>query len=385
VSALVVTDKFAPHPGGTSVVWTEWCRCWPGRAVRVVTREFPGWQEFDRRQRYAVTRVPCLDVPKLRMPLVWLRLFARTARECCRKRPQVVHCGQILETGWYAPWLKRWFGVPYIIHTYGEELSTYGGNPRLLGWMQRVLAGASAVTTISAHSESLLHRVAGYERPIVLVHPGVNTDRFIPGGGFGVRARLRLGQGPLLVTVARLMRRKGHDRVLEALPGLRSRYPSLRYLIAGVGPEEARLRRLVRSYDLAECVTFLGRVAPDDLVAVLQAADIFVHPNRELANGDVEGFGIVFLEASACGIPVIGGNSGGVADAVLDGITGFLVDPNDVDQIADRVITLLDDAPLREEMGRAGREWAAQFSWEAAAGKVWELSQQIAGSSVTPQ
>src|SRR5207244_2205048 len=125
--------------------------------------------------------------------------------------------------------------------------------------------------------ERLLRRVTGFEGPIVRVHPGVNTDRFVPGDGHGIRRRWELGEGPLLVTVARLMRRKGHDRVLQALPRIRQHCPSVRYVIAGVGAEEARLRELVLEYDLAACVTFLGRVADDDLVSLIQSADLFVH------------------------------------------------------------------------------------------------------------
>jgi phosphatidylinositol alpha-1,6-mannosyltransferase len=378
---LLVTDKFAPHAGGTAVVWTEWCRHWPAQSLHVVTRRFPGWREFDCRQRYSVSRVPFLDVPKLRMPLLWFRLLARTAAECRRQHPEVLHCGQILETGMGAPWLKRKYGVPYLLHTYGEELSIYCRRPRLRGHLCRILAEASGVTTISAYSAGLLRRMAGYEGPVLLVHPGVDTERFAPGDGNGIRRRLDLGGGPLMVTVSRLMRRKGHDRVLEALPRIRERFPALRYAIAGTGPDEPRLRRLVREQRLEECVTFLGRVTAEDLVSLMQAADLFVHPNRDLENGDVEGFGIVFLEASACGTPVIGGNSGGAPDAIRDGVNGFLVEPNDVGQLADRVIFLLEDAALRERMGAAGREWAMQFRWDTAAARVWDLSVQAAASA----
>src|SRR5207248_11117209 len=132
---------------------------------------------------------------------------------------------------------------------------------------------------------------------------------------------------------------------------------------------------------LDDCVRFLGRVGDEDLVPLMQAADVFVHPNRELENGDVEGFGIVFLEANACGVPVIGGRSGGTPDAVQDGVTGFLVDPNDVDEIAGRVTLLLENRGLRERMGSAGREWAAGFTWDAAAAKVWALSEQAERSA----
>ncbi len=194
--------------------------------------------------------------------------------------------------------------------------------------------------------------------------------------------RYKLGDAPVLLTVARLLTRKGHDRVLEALITIRKEIPDLRYLIVGTGKEEARLKALTSQYGLNEVVTFTGAIPHDEVPAYFAAADVFVHPNRELENGDVEGFGMVFLEANACGLPVIGGNSGGTPDAIQDGVTGYLVDPNSTKEIADRVVELMRNKSLRHSMGGAGREWAKQFSWEAAAEKVWELSRQVADQQI---
>lgn len=373
----MVTDKFAPHAGGTSVLWTEWCRRWPPEAVRVVTRQFLGWQEFDKGQLYSISRVPYVNIPKARMPITWLLLFAQTVREC-RRRPDVLQCGQILETACYAPWLKKRYGVRFVVHTYGEELSAYARNPRLCRLMQRTLAAADAVTAISDNTAGILRSSLGVSGHIDVIHPGVNTARFVPGDGGHVRSRFKLTAGPLLLTASRLMRRKGHDKVFEALPAIVRRFPSLQYVIAGGGPDESRLRRLVANNGLASSVTFLGKVTDEDMVLLMQAADIFIHPNRELENGDVEGFGIVFLEANACATPVIGGNSGGTPEAIQDGVTGFLVDPNSPVEIADRVITLLEDNALRNRMGLAGRRWAEGFTWEASADKVWQLTERVA-------
>jgi phosphatidylinositol alpha-1,6-mannosyltransferase len=174
------------------------------------------------------------------------------------------------------------------------------------------------------------------------------------------------------------MRRKGHDRVIEAMPCILKSYPDARYVIAGTGSEATRLQRLANELGVGHAVIFLGRVPDDEILALYQAADVFVHPNRELPSGDVEGFGIVFLEANACGVPVIGGNSGGTPDAIQHEVTGYLVDPNDVDEIAHRILTLLGDPALRKRMGQAGREWAKKFTWEAAAHTVWDLSCKVA-------
>ncbi len=379
---LLLTDKFAPHAGGTAVVWSEYCKRWPPESVRVLTRWYPGCEDYDRRHAYSIVRLPYLNIPKIRMPLLWLRLFAGAVRECRRHPPDLIHCGQILETGGYAHWINRRFGVPYMIHTYGEELNNFGRKPRPRQRMQRILRGACGITTISNYSEDVLRRVVGYEGAVEIVNPGVDVEKFVPGDGGGIRRRLGLGDDPLLITVSRLVRRKGHDRALEAIPIIRRRIPNIRYLIIGIGPEELRLRHLVESAGFQNVVRFLGRVSDDELVSLLQSADVFIHPNRELENGDVEGFGIVFLEANACGLPVIGGNSGGTPDAIQDGATGFLVDPNSPDEIAEKTIMLLQDEGLRRRMGEAGREWAAQFTWEKAAQKVWDLSlRAVAGKN----
>jgi len=360
------------------VVYTEWCRRWPAERVRVITREYPGGAEFDAKQAFGVVRVPYLDIPKVRMPLLWLRLFLATLREFRVHRPDVFHCGQVLDVGGYAPWLKRRFGVPYVVHTFGEEIAIYARRPRTLGRLRKVLSEATGVTTISDYTLGLLRDTIGYDGSVTMVRPCADTCRFVPGDGAGIRRRLGLDDGPMLLTVARLMRRKGHDRVLEALPIVARRIADVQYVVAGTGPDEARLRRLVGSSPVRDRVRMLGRVSDEDLVPLMQSADVFIHPNRELPNGDVEGFGIVFLEANSCGVPVIGGNSGGTPDAIRDGETGFLVDPNNVEEIAERTIRLLEDRSLRERMGRAGREWARQFSWDDAARKVWELTERVA-------
>jgi len=373
---LIVTDKYAPHAGGTAVLWSEWCRCWPTESVRVVAPQYSGWKEYDRDVRYTIDRVPYLDIPKIRMPLLWLRLFAGALR-ACRLHPELLHCGQILETGSYAPWIKRRYGIPYVVHTYGEELLAHSKSPHLLRKMRQILADADGVTAISACTAGILRNVVGYKGEITVVHPGVNLHRFVPGSGGDVRQRLSLPEGPLLLTAARLMQRKGIDTVIAALPAIVQQNPNVHYVIAGAGPDEARLRQLANESAARSSITFTGRVSNEDMVLLMQTADVFVHPNRELESGDIEGFGIVFLEANACCTPVIGGNSGGTPEAINAGVSGFLVDPNAIEELTDRVSLLLQDDNLRREMGAAGRRWADGFSWEASAEKVWNLSQQI--------
>lgn len=163
--------------------------------------------------------------------------------------------------------------------------------------------------------------------------------------------------------------------MIEALPVLRDRFPNLVYLIRGEGPDKARLEYIGQSIGVSDVIRFIDDLAYEDLPALYGACDVFVMPNRVIPEtGEQEGFGIVFLEASSCGRPVIGGNSGGATDAIANGQTGFLVDPASVRDLADRISLLLSDPALARQMGRCGRQWVLDnFSWERYAERLWQL------------
>jgi phosphatidylinositol alpha-1,6-mannosyltransferase len=182
-----------------------------------------------------------------------------------------------------------------------------------------------------------------------------------------VRARYGIGEGPLLLTVGRLVGRKGHEDVLRELPSLAREFPGLAYLIVGEGPAEERLRLTAREAGVEGSVIFAGLVGRDELVDCYAACDIFVMPNREMPDGDTEGACIVLLEAAACGRPVIAGVAGGTADSVLDGETGFLVDPERPGELSRRLRSLLGDRELRRRMGDAGSTMVSARRWEECA------------------
>jgi phosphatidylinositol alpha-1,6-mannosyltransferase len=170
-----------------------------------------------------------------------------------------------------------------------------------------------------------------------------------------VRDRFGVGDRPVIVTISRLVERKGVDTAIEALATVRETVPDAAYVVAGEGPDRERLEGLAAEAGLADAVTFAGFVDEDTKQALYAAADVFVMPNRELADGDVEGFGIVFLEANLHGTPVVGGRSGGAIDAIEHGETGYLVDPTDPDEVAARLVELLNDPEIAQRMGENGR------------------------------
>jgi phosphatidylinositol alpha-1,6-mannosyltransferase len=250
--------------------------------------------------------------------------------------------------------------------------------------LQRALGEADRVVTISRYTEENLVQLGVDQSRIAMIYPGVDLEAFYPdpAAGRAVRARHRLSdRQPVLLTVARLIPRKGNDRVIEALPAMLERVPDLVYLIVGTGPGENWLRAYAQEKGVADRVIFAGRVSDEELSAYYNAANVFIMPNRK-EGADVEGFGIVFLEANACGKPVIGGRSGGAVDAVAHGESGYLVDPCSPPDIAEAAIRLLTDPGLAERMGERGRERAQrEFSWERTARQAHTLTAEVAATT----
>jgi phosphatidylinositol alpha-1,6-mannosyltransferase len=293
----------------------------------------------------------------------------------------VVHCARALPEGLAALLVRRLYGgPPYLCWTHGEELNYAATSRELSFLLARVHAGAAAVLANCHTTAAGLRSIGVPAERLHVVHPGVDVARFAAGRGRRVRLRFAPSGELLLLTVGRLQRRKGHDVALQAVARLRASTPGLRYVIVGDGEERARLERIIAQERLADIVTLLGAVPDDELPDYFAAADIFVHPNRN-DGGDVEGFGIVFLEAAAAGIPTIGGRSGGVPEAIEDRVTGLLVDGADPAAVAAGIRTLAESEPLRRRLGDAGRARVCdRFTWERAAGAVAAIHRAIGGA-----
>ena len=209
---------------------------------------------------------------------------------------------------------------------------------------------------------------------MIVVHPGVDTKVFLPAPrDKAARAALGWHRHRTILIVGRLQRRKGHDMMIEALPHVRQVVPDVRLAIVGQGPERGRLAELARQHDVEDLVIFHGKLADSELLRAYQQCDLFALPNREI-NGDIEGFGMVLLEAQACGQAVIAGDSGGTREAMIPGKTGDLVDCTRAKPLANAVVRLLSDEDRRHAYGKNGREWVCRnFDWEALARQSAEL------------
>jgi phosphatidylinositol alpha-1,6-mannosyltransferase len=293
----------------------------------------------------------------------------------------VVHCGRAQPEGLAGLIASLGPGGPrFVFWAHGEEI-TMAQTSREFRWvMRRVYARASRAIANSRNTARLLELAGMPASRIEVIHPGVDGERFSPAvDGSLLRARFAPAGQLLLLSVGRLQRRKGHDLTIEALARCRTRLPPFHYLIVGDGHERQSLEALALARGLIDVVSFTGSVPADELPSYFAAGDIFVHPNRIVDSADFEGFGMVFLEAAATEKPVIGGATGGVVEAVVDGTTGLLVGGTDPDELALAIERLARSPDLRQQLGRAGRARVlTDFTWDSAARRVEQIHAAVA-------
>ena len=348
---LFMTVDFPPRSGGESTYLYLHAAHYP-HPRQVLTVRAPDAAAFDASLNFKVLRVP--DIRPL-VPLFFLlyALFSISPR-----RLRFIHCGQLRTAGFACLLLKIFFSIPYGIHIYGGERSKFADHPLWRRLLRPVLKQARAIFSISAWTKNQFLDYGIPPERVLIVNPAVDTDRFYPlPDRPDRRKKLEIDGRQTLLSVSRLDPHKGADMVLRALPLLTDRFPDLLFAIGGSGPMRQSLENLVAELELHEYVRFLGFVPDAALIDWYNAADIFIMPSR-LGTGvhrGVEGFGIVYLEANACNTPVIGGRSGGVSDAVEDGLNGLLVDPQSPQDIADAIAKLLADPAYGRRLGEQGR------------------------------
>ena len=363
---LFVTNDFPPKIGGIqTMLWELWRRLDPASFV-VLTTPHPDAAGWDAEQAFRVVRTR--DKVLLPTPGLTRRIDVLAAEIGA----DTVMLDPALPVGLVGPRLRN---VPYGVVLHGAEVTVPGRLPVASLLLRRVLRGAGLVVAAGGYPLAEAERAAGRPLPSVLVPPGVDTDRFVPLTGperVAVRARHGLPtEGRLVVSVSRLVPRKGMDVLIRAAALLAPSRPDLTVAIAGGGRDHDRLERLIRSTGAP--VRLLGRISHDDLPGVYGCGDVFAMLCRNRWGGlEQEGFGIVFVEAAAAGVPQVAGDSGGAAEAVVDGETGLVVRrPDDPVEVADALARLLDDATARDRMGPAGRTRAVQeFSYDALANRL---------------
>ena len=360
---LVVTNDFPPRPGGIQTFVHELVRRLDPADVVVYTSRWKGWESFDREQPFEVVR----ENTSMLLPTPAVRRRAQglvQSRGC-----DAVLFGAAAPLALLGPSLREAGASRLVALTHGHEAG-WAQLPGPRQVLRRIGEGVDVVTYLGEYTRS---RIASALSPaaadrMVLLTPGVDAEVFAPDAdGAQVRERYGLGERPVVVCVSRLMRRKGQDTLIEAFPALKRRVPEAALLVVGGGPYRSQLEALARESTWGDDIIFTGSVPWPELPAHYVAGNVFAMPCRTRRRGlDVEGLGIVYLEASAAGLPVLAGDSGGAPDAVLSGETGSVVPAGAgaPAELVQRMVELLDDAEQRSAMGKRGRAWVQEeWSW----------------------
>ncbi|MGW2589500.1 glycosyltransferase family 4 protein [Streptomyces sp. NPDC001515] len=375
---LIVTNDFPPRPGGIQAFLHNMAlRLDPERVVVYAST----WKHdaegaaataaFDAEQPFTVVRDRTTML--LPTPGATRRATALLREHGCTS----VWFGAAAPLGLMAPALRRAGARRLVATTHGHEAG-WAQLPAARQLLRRIGESTDTLTYLGEYTRS---RIASALTPaaaarMVQLPPGVDEKTFHPdSGGDRVRARLGLTDRPVVVCVSRLVPRKGQDTLILAMPAILARRPDTVLLVVGGGPYEAELRKLARETGVAEAVRFTGAVPWEELPAHYGAGDVFAMPCRTRRGGlDVEGLGIVYLEASATGLPVVAGDSGGAPDAVLDGETGWVVRGGSAEEAAERILALLDDPELARRMGERGRAWVEEtWRWDLLAERLRDL------------
>ena len=349
-STLVITELFMPTKGGTAVWFDQVYRLLGGKNQHILTAQVDGDQLHDRHHPNSIHRITLKRVSWLKPEslLMYLNLFTHSIWLCLRHKITTIHAGRVLPEGAIALICSKLLRIPCVIYAHGEEITTWQQHPNKRKAMRWVYQHCDTIIANSQFTQGELIKLGISSRKIKLIHPGVDTHFFrsdLPCAD--LRQQLNLSSDDtLLLSVGRLSRRKGFDTVIKSLALLNQQALPVHYALIGIGEDLAYLTALATEYGVASQVHFLGHVAPDDLPRWYNACALFVMPNREV-NGDTEGFGMVYIEAAACGKTAISGQVGGPPNAVLDRITGLNIDGENVEQLAVAINELVTNQALK--------------------------------------
>lgn len=371
MKTLLLSEIFPPMNGGSGRwLWEVYSRM-PGERFVIAAGRHDRAAEFDSTHNLDVQRLPLtLDqwgIRSVRALRGYWSLFRKIRRIVREENVTTIHCGRCLPEGWLAYLFKKFHGIPYVCYIHGEDVES-AASSRELSWMvRRILDQSNCLIANSENTADLL--TGGWkvrEKQIRVLHPGVDTTRFAPAPrDNSVRGQLGWNGRTVILTVGRLQKRKGHDMTIRALSSIREAVLNVLYAIVGDGEERASLEQLARDERVESHVQFLGEVSDEDMIRCYQQCDLFALPNRQVGR-DIEGFGMVLLEAQSCGRAVVAGASGGTRETMTPGETGIVTPCENPDQVASALIRLLLAPHELRQMGEAARPWTVDnFDWSA--------------------
>ncbi len=368
LNALVLAQDFPPIPGGVSVYIENLYKNWKGPAV-ILAPDSSEALKANFPINITIKHVP-MDLRRGGLKPYFqrqIRLYRASLELLKREKLKYIHCTHIA-SGLVALLLKKIHSIPYVLYTYGSEITGQPGFIRS-NLAKLILRNAYHIITMSEFTKKAIMNYGIPEEKIRFL-VGVEVDRFSKNRDKqATKEKYNIDGDPILLTVARLVEHKGIDTVLRALPEILTKYPNLLYLVIGEGAYRKYLEKLCKELEVEKHVKFLGNIPHNKLQSESEAfytiCDLFVMVSRNINGIEAEGFGIVFLEGGLPSKACIGGNSGGIADAVIDGVTGKLVDPNDPSEVAKAVLVLLENRATANQMGENGYKRAIQyFDWK---------------------
>jgi phosphatidylinositol alpha-1,6-mannosyltransferase len=362
---LFVTNDFGPRAGGIETFIIGLIERRAFASTIVYTSAQANSQEYDQiwEKKYGVKVIRDSSRILLPTPRVARRISALIKAEGI----SVAAFGAAAPLGLLAHSMKRSGIVRIVALTHGHEVWWAKVFPFSL-LLRRIGTGVDSLTYLGEYTRQMISRplTQSAKSAMIKIAPGIDTDHFSPRNSADLRQSLQLSQKKVIVCVARLVHRKGQDKLIDAMPSILESISNAHLLIVGQGPYQSKLVKRVKKLGLEESVTFVGRINYEKLPEYICVGDLFAMPSRSRFGGlEVEGLGIAYLEASACGLPVIAGSSGGAPDAVVDGKSGVVVNGTDITAIAKTVIKFLRDPEGSRQMGQFGRNWVVEkWRWE---------------------
>lgn len=365
---LLITLEYPPFKGGVSHYYQNLYQNWPDKNLKVLTSVKGAREE-------GIVNKPLIS--KLIYPH-WLPSIFLLAKTIKRFKINYILVGQILPLGIPALLLSRVFKFKYALILHGMDLTLALKRGRKRWISRQIIKKADKIICGNSYVKEILLKEGGknLEGKIKIINPAINprTPEINEEEKKNIKEKYNLGEEVVLFSLGRLVKRKGFDKVLEALPGIMAK-EGLKYFLAGVGPDKKRLEKIRENLppEVKKNVFFLENINEEKKWALLSLSDIFIMPARQIEE-DFEGFGIVFLEANLLKKAVIGGRSGGVEDAIINGKTGILINGNNKKEIEESVLKLIKDKSLRKKMGEQGRQRVLQnFTWPQKAQEMYNF------------
>ena len=373
-TTLFITNDFGPRAGGIETFVHGLIERLPKASVIVYTSAQSNAAEFDAKWLKDFGVEVIRDRSKILLPT------PRVAKACQKlisdRDLSKVAFGATAPLGVMARAMRRAGAQTIVALTHGHEVWWSKVPPFTLA-IRYMSKNLDAITYLGNFTKGEISKALHKSdvSKLVQIAPGIDVEHFAPTDSSKLRAELGLADKSVIISVGRLVHRKGQDKLIASLPAIKAAVPNVHLVLVGVGPHQAYLEKLAVKLQVADCVTFIGRINYAELPKYICVGDIFAMPSRSRFFGlEVEGLGIVYLEASACGLPIVGGSSGGAPDAVLVGETGVVVDGTNTFEIAEACIELLNNPELCALMGANGRAWIIEnWRWEIWASKYAEL------------